>query len=128
MIRARRSELLSYTSLWHQSAFMNTLQKVHPIYAPFASFRLQVSRLVRYSAYQLQINLVLIAIIGVFSTRDAPKTLEEIQKVFYVSMGMSVLLLPILSEPIIWQFDTPPKGEISAQSATWGRITFVAAT
>ena len=125
-IRARRSELLSYTSLWHQSPFMNTLKKVHPVYAPFASTRLNISRLLRISAYLLQINLTLLAIITVFSSHVATQTesveFNEIQKVFYVSVVMSVMLLPVVSEPIIWAFDTPAKGEIS----TCARIIFIA--
>ena len=40
MVRARKSELLTYTSLWNQSRFSATVHKVHPLVSPISSFRL----------------------------------------------------------------------------------------
>jgi len=68
-VRARRSELMSYTSLWNYSRFGATVYKVHPLIAPFSSFRLQASRLVRLSAYLLQINTFLVITLCVFSEK-----------------------------------------------------------
>lgn len=121
---------MSYTSLWNQSRFSATMYKVHPLYAPFCSFRPQASRLIRLSAYLLQVNTFLVATLWVFSEKayrgnDSTRNSEvfefrDVHTLLQTAFIGSVCLLPIISEPIIWLLETNPTiqqdGMIAASS------------
>lgn len=48
------------------SSQLSIISKVHPIFAPFTTMIAGQSRLMRFNAYHLQINLYLLASMGVF--------------------------------------------------------------
>ena len=88
-LRARRTDLLSYSALWRQTLLTSHLYRLHPLLAPFASAQHKVER---FSLYILQCYLLLLF-------------LHHLDHPLYTA----ALLLPWLSDPLIWLL----KGRVS---------------
>jgi hypothetical protein len=108
-LRARQGDLLKYTSLWNQDRFGLTVAKIHPLFS-HASFELTLSRLMRLSSSLLQLYIVLIVIVSAFSTQldgqNDAFAFSDIHYIGKVAILTSLLLLPIVSEPCNWAFES----------------------
>lgn len=82
---------------------------MHPIVAPFTSFFATQSRLLRLSAFVLQINMFVLCINNYFgrsyrvsSIRPDEQVIDQVDmnNIARASIVSSVLLLPFISEPL----------------------------
>jgi len=78
---------------------------MHPLAAPFASFKPAQSRLARLSVFVLQLNLVITGLfyyLGQCTQQTDESALKEafVAKSFFLSMLGSIFMLPILSAPL----------------------------
>jgi hypothetical protein len=105
LVKLRQSELTSTSSQ------LSIIGKVHPLFAPFTTYIIGQSRLLRFTAYHLQVNLFMIACMVNFGpTYRANDSMRQelfldsadVNAISFVAMVGAIALLPIISEPICW--------------------------
>lgn len=88
------------------------MHKIHPMFSPFSSFRLSASRLIRLSAYLLQVNTFLVITLCIFNEKayrgnDSNRNSDvfefrDVHTLLQTAFIASICLLPVISEPIVW--------------------------
>lgn len=95
----------------NQSVFFYVTAAIHPMFSANTSFMPAQPRVLRFSAYQLQINLYIIACMFFFdndyrtsdlSRQDFVLDAKDIGYLTFTSMIGSIVLLPILSQTFSW--------------------------
>lgn len=92
------------------SVFVHTLSQMHPVAAPFISYFATQSRLFRFSAFALQVNIFAILVSCYFSRGryrltsirydDSVIDQADIKNIAVASVIGSLILLPFISEPL----------------------------
>lgn len=105
LVKLRQSELTSTRSQ------ISIIAKVHPLFAPFTTYIAYQSRLLRFNAYHLQMNLFMIGCMVYFGptyrVNDSMRQeifldSDDVNAISLAAMVGAIALLPIISEPISW--------------------------
>lgn len=110
----RRKNLAMYRNVCPNSVFVHALLQTHPAAAPFVSYFATQSRLLRFSAYTLQINIFSILVSCYFSRTsyrltsirhdDSVIDQVDIKNIALASCVGSLALMPFVSEPLCTLF------------------------
>lgn len=103
---------------------LSIISKVHPLFAPFTTMIANQSRLLRFSAYQLQVNLFMLACMVNFGpsyrANDSMRLENFVDQAdvsqisLFATIG-AIGLLPFVSEPISWMLSN--KLQVSESAA-----------
>lgn len=108
-VEFRRANLAAYRNICPNSVFIHCLAQMHPLIAPFISTFATQSRLLRLSAYVLQINIFEACTCYYFNETyrltairydDSAIDHTDLQRIALASLIGSFCLLPFISEPI----------------------------
>ena len=106
----RKQSLLYYRTIFGKAAFPHLMSQLHPLVSPFTSYYATQARLMRFSLYLLQVNLVSAGVFayysGVYREHDATRNSDvldssDILGVLMATGICSLLMTPWLSEPLI---------------------------
>mmetsp|Transcript_13695 Transcript_13695/g.17313 ORF Transcript_13695/g.17313 Transcript_13695/m.17313 type:complete len:163 (+) Transcript_13695:3942-4430(+) len=99
-----------YRTIFSKSAFPHLMSQLHPLISPFTSFYATQSRLMRFSIYMLQFNIisafVFVYYSSVYRKSDSERNASvvdqsDIISVISATLLCSLLMTPWLSEPLI---------------------------
>jgi len=109
-VEFRRQNLMTYRNVCQNSVFVHVLAQMHPIVSPFISYFATQSRLLRFSAYLLQINFFSCMVAIYFNPtsyraasiryNDSAIDQLDIKNIAFASCVGSLILIPIVSEPL----------------------------
>jgi hypothetical protein len=109
-VEFRRQNLMTYRNVCQNSVFVHVLAQMHPIVSPFISYFATQSRLLRFSAYLLQINFFSCIVAIYFNPtsyraasiryNDSAIDQLDIKNIAFASCVGSLILIPIVSEPL----------------------------
>ena len=106
----RKQSVVYYRTIFSKSAFPHLLSQLHPLLSPFTSYYATQGRLIRFSMYILQVNIISAYIFlyysAVYRQDDKLRNAEVIETRDFVSVFIwtiicSFLMTPWLSEPLI---------------------------